>query len=266
MTCGFPGHGGCHGRPGDRGRRLHQAGRRHRAARSAPAAAGGQRGRLRHRRRASPTPPRRSRSTPNRSAITVRISSTISATNSRYYIAVGQLQVTYRPLTFLDDKTPAAIRRRSPTRCSWPPERRVRRGQGDRHRVPALRRGLWAHQEPGGDRAHRRRAARHGRRARVMPEDVAQQHQRRRARGRRRQRWTTPTSAALRDRPGRTGTPTVYDLDNGREGRHLTTTTGWTADAIRRPDATEPALEVRRRQQCRPGRPASRPPRSSRPG
>ena len=54
-----------------------------------------------------------------------------------YYIAVGQLEVTYRPMTFLDDTTGGYS---AGQQCAVPghPEDGVASGHGDRHRVPAL--------------------------------------------------------------------------------------------------------------------------------
>ena len=69
------------------------------------AAACGQRGRLRHHRRLRQRPEPRSRSTPNRNATTARTYRHDFGDQLAYYIGVGQLEVTYRPMTFLDDKT-----------------------------------------------------------------------------------------------------------------------------------------------------------------
>ena len=68
-----------------------------------------------------------------------------------YYIGVGQLEVTYRPMTFLDDR-PAAIRRRSATRCSLAAQKTgspqvTATGTEFQHFVE----NVWAHQRPGGN-------------------------------------------------------------------------------------------------------------------
>ncbi len=72
------------------------------------------------------------------------------------YMNLGQLAVTYRPMTFLD---PAARRLLRPGQQRAVPGRRAGDvGQG----VPGVRQDLWGHQDPGGKGPERRRDRRHG--------------------------------------------------------------------------------------------------------
>ena len=171
------------------------------------------------------------------------------------------------PVTFLTTSPTRTTRRGSSTRCSWPPSRRRRRRPHPARSSSGSSRSsgptrIPAAQDPPTTRwpTWRRKA---GLPAAGRPEDRRRQRDAAigHRRGRRGHQLRVPARASS---PSSPGTPTVYDLEQGREGRHLRQRLAGQAD-VSRPDAPAVARSTPTPSAPRP-RPASRPPRSSRPG